>query len=60
MLLPFTNTTSLDGFAQLADPILEVATPLISNVTAFTEVEQLQLELADLKRLLQSLLTSKA
>ena len=44
MVLTFTNTTSLDDLAQLADQIMEVATPSISNVTVSTEVEQLHSE----------------
>ena len=54
------NTTSLDDLGQLVDQIMEVTTPSISNVTASTEVEQLLVEMADLKRLVQSLLTPKA
>ena len=60
MVLASTNTTSLDDFAQLADQIIEVATPSISNVTTSTEVEQLRVEIGDLKKLVQSLLTPKA
>ena len=60
MVLTSTNTTSSDNLAQLADQIMEVATPSISNVTTSTEVEQLWVEIADLKRLVQSLLTPKA
>ena len=51
--IPVTSGTKL----QIMDQIMEVATPSISNVTA---VEQLYSEIADLKRLVQSLLTSKA
>ena len=56
LTIPVTSGTKL----QIMDQIMEVATPLISNVTASTEVEQLYSEIADLKRLVQSLLTSKA
>ena len=60
MVLTSTNTTSLDDLTQLADQIMDEATPSISNVTASTEIEQLQSEIADLKRLVESLLTFKA
>ena len=60
MVLASAITTSLDNLAQLANQIMDVATPSISNVTASTVVEQLCLVIADLKSLLQSLLTSKA
>ena len=39
MVLASTNTTILDDITQLADEIKEVATPLISYVSASTEVE---------------------
>ena len=51
MVLASTNTTSLDNLAEQADQIMEVATPSISNVTTSTEVEQLRVEIADLKKL---------
>ena len=57
MVLTSTNTTSLDDLTQLADQIMDEATPSISNVT---EIEQLPSEIADLKRLVESLLTFKA
>ena len=60
MVLASTNTTSLDNLAEQADQIMEVATPSISNVTTSTEVEQLRVEIADLKKLVQSLLIPKA
>ena len=59
MVLASANITSLDDLVQLADQIIEVATPSISNVTTSTEVEQLWVEIADLKKLVQSLLTPK-
>lgn len=55
-----TNTTSLDDLAQLANQIMEIAIPSISNVTASIEVEQLLAKIGDLKRLVQLLLTPKA
>ena len=60
MVLTSINTTSLDDLGQLADQIMEVTTPSISNVTASTEAEQLLVEMAEVKKLVQSLLTPKA
>ena len=59
MILASANITSLDDLVQLADQIIEVATPSISNITASTVVEQLWVEIADLKKVVQSLLTPK-
>ena len=60
MVLASTNTTSLDELAQLANQIMEVATTSISNVSALSEVDQLWAEIADVKKLVQSLLIPKA
>ena len=59
MVLASTNITILDDLAQLAVQIIEVTTPSISNVSVSTEVEQLRMEIADQKRIVQSLLTPK-
>ena len=55
MIFACTNTTSQDDFVQLADEIMEVATPSISNITGSTVVEQLRLEIADLNTLIAHL-----
>ena len=60
MVLASTNTTSLDELAQLANQIMEVATTSISNVSASSEVDQLWAEIADIKKLVQSLLIPQA
>ena len=57
MVLASSDTTELEKLAQLADKIVEVATPPISAVTSnsSTEYEQLRTEMADLRRLVESL-----
>ena len=60
MVLATNNTTNLEELAQLADQIMEVATPAIAAVSATTKVEQLRSEIADLKKMVQSLYTSNS
>ena len=60
MVVASTNTISLDELAQLANQIMEVATTSISNVSASRKVDQLWEEIADIKKLVQSLLITKA
>ncbi len=57
MVLASSDTTDLDKLAQLADKIVEVAIPPISTVfsTNTTDFEQLHSDLADLKRIVESL-----
>lgn len=49
------DTGSLDDLAQLADKIMEVATPSVSSVHTSTEFEHLRQEVAELKMLIQTL-----
>lgn len=55
MVLASTDTTELEKLAQLADKIVEVATPPVSTVTSSSEYEQLRTEMADLRKLVESL-----
>ena len=54
------DTGSLDNLAQLADKIMEVATPspVIAFVSTISELEHLK-EVAELKSVLQALQSSK-
>ena len=49
------DTGSLNDLAQLADKIMEVATPSVSSVHTSTEFEHLRQEVAELKMLIQTL-----
>lgn len=49
------GTQSLLELADLADKVMEVATPVISQVSSNPDVEQLRTEVADLKSLLKSM-----
>lgn len=49
------GTQSLLELADLADKVMEVATPVISQVSNNPDVEQLRTEVADLKSLLKSM-----
>ena len=55
------DTGSLDNLAQLADKIMEVATPspAIAAVSTTSELEHLRKEVAELKSMLQALQSSK-
>ena len=56
MVLASSDTTDLEKLAQLADKIVEVATPSISAATRSTsEIDHLRAEIADLKRIVESL-----
>ena len=59
MVLASSDTTDLDKLAQLADKIVEVATPQVNSAVVApctsAEVQQLRTELSDLKRIVQSL-----
>ena len=46
------DTESLDELTQLANKIMEVATPSVSSVHTATEFEHLRLEVAELKLLI--------
>ena len=48
------DTGSLDNLAQLADKIMEVATPSVSSVYTSTDFEHLRQEVAELKMLIQT------
>ena len=49
------DTGNLEELAQLADKIMEVATPAVSSINAVTELEQIRQEVAELKMLMQSI-----
>ena len=55
------DTGSLNNLAQLADKIMEVATPspVIAAVSTTSELEHLHKEVAELKSMLQALQSSK-
>ena len=56
MVLASTRDTgNLEELAQLADKIMEVATPAVSSINAVTELEQIKQEVAELKMLMQSI-----
>ena len=54
------ETGSLNDLTQLADKIMEVATPSVSSVHKSTEFEHLRQEVAELKMLIQTLKTAQA
>ena len=56
MVLASPDMTNLDRLAQLADKIIEVATPLISTVTHLTsKFNQFCAEIADINHIIESL-----
>ena len=56
MVLALSDTTDLEKLAQLADKIVEVATPSISAATrSSSEINHLPAEIAELKRIVESL-----
>ena len=59
MVLASADTKELDAMAQLADKIMEVAAPSVSSVTVLPEVVQLRGEIADLRKLVESLVVDK-
>ena len=51
------DTGNITELAQLADKVVEVATPSVSGITTTTELDQLRQEVAELKTMLRSLQT---
>ena len=51
------DTGNITELAQLADKVMEVATPSVSGITTTTELDQLRQEVAKLKTMLRSLQT---
>ena len=49
------DTGNITELAQLADKVMEVATPSVSGITTTTELDQLRQEVAELKTMLKSL-----
>ena len=43
------DTGNITELAQLADKVMEVATPSVSGITTTTELDQLRQEVAELK-----------
>ena len=53
------DTGNITDLAQLADKVMEVASPSVSGITTTTELEQLRQEVAELKAMLQTLQLAK-
>ena len=54
MVLASTDTTNLEKMAQIADKIMEVATPPISTITVSSDLNQVRSEISDLRKLVET------
>ena len=52
VLASMPDTGNITDLAQLADKVMEVATPSVSSITTTTELDQLRQEVAELKTML--------
>ena len=54
MVLASTDTTNLEKMAQIADKIMEVATPPISTITVSSDLNEVRSEISDLRKLVET------